>query len=239
MHGSLLALLIALGLLPLVAIVIGCVYLYLEVADYGLESRWADAERVILSDSAVYHGLECKYSTSGHPKARGLVVSVRYPAGWERAERERPHIVQKFSERRANALATRGASILIADVPELAQISEDEVYGELSAMQDPAGEFREMFPPGAQILSVRVTKYDGAPGLLCEYVMQSERAGMQLEIRTICHMVFYRGNLIVLECSVGGPAGSPEIPSLFEESRVLFMRMGNSVVLHDKWRERG
>ena len=176
-----------------------------------------------------------QYSTSGHPKAKGLVVTVKYPVGWEAAEGERPNIVQKFSEKRSDGL-TRMAGLAIHHLPEeMARIPQDELYAELSSMGNPAQELKEMFPPNARIMSASVTKYDGAPGLLCVYVMQRERAGFRFEMHTVQHMVFHRGKLLLFECSVGGLAGSTGIPSLFQESQRLFIMMGNSIVLQDKW----
>jgi hypothetical protein len=176
-----------------------------------------------------------QYSTSGHPKAKGLVVTVKYPTGWEAAEGERPNIVQKFSEKRSDGL-TRMAGLAIHHLPEeMALIPQDELYAELSSMKNPAQELKEMFPPNTRIMSASVTKYDGAPGLLCVYVMQAERAGCRLEMHTVQHMVFHKGKLLIFECSVGGLADSPGIPSLFQESKRLFIMMGNSIVLQDKW----
>jgi len=176
-----------------------------------------------------------EYSTQGHPKAKGLTVTLQYPTGWQRAEGERPNVVQKFSEQRSDGLS-RMALLLIKYLPkEIADIPEADLYGELSSMDDLAQELRDMFPPGARILSAVVTKYDGAPGLLCVYVMQGERAGFQLEMHVVQHTVFHGGKILLLECSAGGLAGSTAITSLFQESRDLFTLMGNSIVLQDKW----
>lgn len=175
------------------------------------------------------------YSTSGNPKAKGLVVTIKYPAGWRRAEGERPHIVQKFSEQRSDGL-TRIACLLVADLPEsLTRISEDDLYAELSSIQNPAQELRETFPASARDIRARVTRYDGAPGLFCEYVAKAERSGLRFEMRSIRHMVIHKGKLLTLECTVGGLAGSPGISPLYEKSRALFTMMGIDIVLTDKW----
>ena len=68
-----------------------------------------------------------EYSTQGHPKAKGLTVTLKYPTGWQRAEGERPNVVQKFSEQRSDGLS-RMALLVVCYLPdEIARIPEAEL----------------------------------------------------------------------------------------------------------------
>jgi len=177
-------------------------------------------------------GQKTKYSTEGHPKAKGINISIEYPTNWQRSEGERPNIVQVF-----NAGASGGfvpsCLILIKEQPSFLKHFSSEDISEVMFTQET---LKEMIPEGAIFIKGEQTKYDGQPGAWMVYVTQSERAGLRAEMYNLQHMFLYSGKMISLGCSVGGFANaSPTVEQEFTRYLPLFHLIGNSIVIHDKW----
>ena len=181
-------------------------------------------------------GQKEKYFTKGHPKAKGINISIEYPSHWQRSEGERPNIVQKFSGDASDGM-TRMCTILIIDLPELLKFFSSEDFLDTIFLPDT---LKEMLPSGARFLKGDKTKYDGEPGAWMIYVMQEERSGLKFVMYVLQHVFFYSGKLVMIQCSVGSLAStSRTIERTFYEYLPLFYQMGNSIIIHDKWEEGG
>jgi len=176
-------------------------------------------------------GQKTKYSTEGHPKAKGINISIEYPSNWQRSEGERPNIVQTFTSDESTSYTQ--CLILIKDLPSFMKLfSTGELYDEMFTQET----LKEMIPESATFIKGEQTKYDGQPGAWMIYVTQSERAGLTAEIYTLQHMFLFSGKLIVLQCGVAGLAGSgATVENDFTRYLPLFQLLGNSIVIHDKW----
>jgi len=180
---------------------------------------------------AFLSGQKTKYFTEGHPKAKGINISIEYPSSWQRSEGERPNIVQKF---------TSGASknftqclILIKDQPSFMKLFSSKALSDVMFTQET---LKEMVPESATFIKGEQTKYDGQIGAWMTYIIRTERAGMRGEIYTLQHMFLYSGKLIMLQCAVGGLANSSStVEQEFTRYLPLFQLLGNSIVIHDKW----
>ncbi len=176
-------------------------------------------------------GQKTKYSTEGHPKAKGINISIEYPTNWQRSEGERPNIVQTFTSDESNSFTQ--CLILIKDMPSFMKLfSTEELSDEMFTQET----LKEMIPESATFIKGEQTKYDGQSGAWMIYMTQSERAGLTAEIYTLQHMFLFSGKLIVLQCGVAGLAGSgATVENEFAQYLPLFQLMGNSIVIHDKW----
>jgi hypothetical protein len=153
---------------------------------------------------AFLSGQKTKYFTEGHPKAKGVNISIEYPSSWQRSEGERPNIVQKFKSGASDGLL-RMCLILIKDQSSFTKLflSED-LYDEMFTQEA----LKEMIPESATFIKGKQTKYDGEPGAWMTYMVRAERAGARTEVYILQHMFLYSGKLIMLQCNVGGLAGS-------------------------------
>ncbi|MCJ7776843.1 MAG: hypothetical protein MUP16_00785 [Sedimentisphaerales bacterium] len=177
-------------------------------------------------------GQKTKYSTEGHPKAKGINISIEYPTNWQRSEGERPNIVQVFTAGASGGFVP-SCLILIKEQPSFLKLFSSEDISEAMFTQET---LKEMIPEGATFIKGEQTKYDGQPGAWMVYMTHSERAGLRAEIYILQHMFLYSGKLIVLDCSVGGLAGSgATVENEFARYLPLFQLLGNSIVIHDKW----
>ena len=176
-------------------------------------------------------GQKTKYSTEGHPKAKGINISIEYPTNWQRSEGEGPNVVQQFTPKTSNIFIQ--CILLIKDQPSFMKLFSSEDISDAMFTQET---LKEMIPEGATFIKGEPTKYDGQPGAWMIYVTQSERAGLRAEMYNLQHMFLYSGNLITLGCSVGGLAGSgATVENEFARYLPLFQLLGNSIVIHDKW----
>ena len=181
---------------------------------------------------AFLDGQKTKYSTEGHPKAKGINISIEYPTNWQGSEGERPNIVQKFKSDASDGLL-RMCLILIKDQPSFMKLFSSEDISDVMFEQET---LKEMIPEGATFIKGEQTKYDGQPGAWIIYMTRAERAGVTIEMYSLQHLFLYSGKMIVLECSVGGLAGTgATVENEFARYLPLFQLFGNSIVIHDKW----
>lgn len=171
-----------------------------------------------------------KYSTVGHKKANGLVITLDYPKTWITKEGERPNIVQKFIS--PSGMEFVSITIKPIPLPTGTLISESELleFFTPTAMKD-------ILPKGATFISANPTKIEGLPAGILEYSIQEERAGKMVYIRCTNYIFVYETTMVQLQCSVGAlSTQSASIPQRTAEFMPLFSLMANSIVLENKWK---
>lgn len=177
-------------------------------------------------------GQKLKYYTDGHPKAKGLKISIEYPSHWAIKEGERPHVVQKFVGNPSNGLVPI-CTLWINDLPEESRLlSEQDLVDTIFSSEG----IKSMVPQESLIRGVGRTKYDAQPGVWVIYFIRGERAGIKSHSFTLQHLLIYSGKLVSLQCSVGGLLGDNRtVEAVFNEYLTLFRLMGNSIILYNKW----
>lgn len=203
------------------------------------------------SDYSRYtQGQKIKYFSGGHPKAKGINLSLKYPAGWQRAEGARPNIVQKFSKPSKDAVL-RGCTLTIKELP-----AEFQNYDQAEVAD---GMFSETnmtkFLPATHIfLDGQRTSYDAQPGAWIKYKAQLGDAGFTGQSYGLANIFLYQNSLIWFDCQVGAvkaneiPIGKvyqqaaqqlianmPPLDKEFEQYLPLFQLISNSIILPDKW----
>ena len=177
-------------------------------------------------------GQKTKYSTEGHPKAKGIYITIEYPSHWQRLEGERPNIVQKFRSDASDGLL-RMCLIVVKDLPDMMkQFSSKELSEQMFTEEG----LKEMVSQSGIFIKGEQTKYDAEPGAWIIFVTRMERAGATIETYYLQHMFIYSGKLVLLQCGVGGLIGSGvKAEQEFTRYLPLFQLLGNSIVIHDKW----
>lgn len=178
-------------------------------------------------------GNRMKFSTSGHPKSKGLNMTISYPRNWKAMEGERPHIVQKFVSKGGNGMEMALIMTKPLPIPSGTIISDNE----LKEFFSPA-EMRDLVPPGATFIAAKPTQIEGLPAGILEYTMRGERAGEAVDFRTIVYTFIYGTNLVQLQCmvSTGRLSTSTALARRMAEFNQLFFLMTNSIVLQDRYR---
>jgi len=173
-----------------------------------------------------------KFSTNNHPKAKGINITIEHPKTWKAKEGERPNIVQKFSQ-----VFDDGSSvmclILIKELPSEVKMFTDE---ELAKEMFTEEVMKSMFPGNSKLLEHQKTEYDGQSGAISSFVMVQERNGIQIYSYVLQHVFVYSKKMVSIQCTVGGlSSNNDKIENLYKSYVPLFIQIGNSIVLHDKW----
>jgi len=177
-------------------------------------------------------GQKTKYSTEGHPKAKGLSISIEYPSSWQQSEGERANTVQTFRSDASDGLL-RMCLLIVKDLPaSMKQFTSKELSDQMFTQES----LKETVPEGAIFIKGERTKYDDEPGAWMIFVTRTERAGARMETYCLQHMFIYSGTLVLLQCHIGGPPGSgATVENEFARYLPLSQLLGNSIVIHDKW----
>jgi hypothetical protein len=195
-----------------------------------LHCSTAIAETSIIKDFTTEK--QKKFSTAGHPKSKGLNMTISYPKSWKALEGERPHIVQKFVSEGGSGLELALIITKQLPLPPGTVISENELKEFFSPT-----ELRGMLPSGATFIGARPTQIEGLPAGILEYSMRQERAGKTIDGRTIAYMFISGTNLVQIQCMVftGQLSTSTALARRMAEFNQLFFLMANSIVLQDKY----
>lgn len=147
----------------------------------------------IISFNANAQVLNGRFDTKNHPKAKGVWATIKYPAGWEVKEGERPNIVQKFSGDYNDVFVVLSLQILNAGGPV-----------EKECVDTGINEFAEAFSDKASnqlVVNVRKSKHEEKPAFLYDMQTTIERAGMSMQIDHKVMTVCYKNILISAWCS--------------------------------------
>jgi len=191
------------------------------------------SESVCLAQSSVLEfidGKVFKFSTKGHAKAKGAVLTVTYPASWTAKEGDRPNIVQKFISEKGKGEAT--IMIITKELPPEVVINEFEK----KALLSPDG-LKEMIPQNAKYINGKATKIEAEPAGIVEYSMRAERVGQEMEAHFIS-LIFLQGRtLVTVQCMVGAlKTEESQLPLRFAAFQPLFQQVMNSIIFDDKWK---
>jgi len=176
-------------------------------------------------------GAQVEYNMKSHTKAHGLDISIKYPESWRAKEGIRPHIVQKFIGESVGDILP-SCMLFVRKLPTWASMFLEGDIGEEALAES----LREMVPPNAIYIDGRQTSIDAEPGAWLKYYYQGERAGIRASTYSLQYVLFYRGKMVAIQCSVGGPVDDREIlEDAFASYLPVFQMIGNSIVIHDKW----
>lgn len=175
--------------------------------------------------------LNAKFDTRNHPKAKGVWATIKYPAGWQAKEGERPNIVQKFTGEFRDMYVILMLQILDARAP---------VEKECSDMG--TAEFAELFSDKASnqfAVNVKKSKHEEKPAFLYEMHSTIERAGMSFQTANKAMTVCYKNTLISALCNpmkIDRATNSMKSTQReLSEASPLCFQYFNSLVLMDKY----
>ena len=173
------------------------------------------------------HNTTINFSTTKHPKALGLNITLRYPVSWNAREGNRPNVVQNFRNTSNDGFA--GCSLLIIASPEI--ISKADALAAVEAKT-----LRKSVPSNAIFIFSKTTKLDGLPAGILAYKLTQQYAGLELTSYFQDYITFYDNKLIQLTCSVGDQSDSRELSDRFEAySQSVFLLIAGSMVVQNQW----
>ena len=136
-----------------------------------------------LTATAGAQSFSSKFDSRNHVKAKGVWLTVRYPAGWTAKEGERPNIVKKFEGDYQGLFVT--LMLQIKDVG-------GSIEGECRAMSNM--DFAESMRDGndnMRVYAVKKSTHENKPAFFYDIEVKLERAGVQSTLShramSICH----------------------------------------------------
>lgn len=134
-----------------------------------------------------------KFDSRNHVKAKGVWLTVRYPAGWSAKEGERPNIVKKFVGDYQGLFVTLMLQIKDAGGP---------VEGECRAMS--TMDFAESMRDGTtnmRVYAVKKSSHENKPAFMYDMEVKIERAGLQSTLSHRGMSICYKDTVISAWCS--------------------------------------
>lgn len=180
-------------------------------------------------------GLPGHYSTSGNAKAKELEVSFDFPTDWRGAEGKRPNTFYAVTSK--DGRGGEMCSLVIKDAmlpPDVTPTKQD-----LAESFAPEG-LRDFLPDGATFLGGDRTTLDGEPGAWVNFVQNANVVGLPIRIMGVNFFTYYDTRLIIFGCGVGNDANLPmqDLQRKYRATLPTFQQMANSLVIHNKWRNR-
>lgn len=171
------------------------------------------------------------FSTLGHTKSQGLNISLKYPSTWVAREGQRPHIVQKFTGASTGSIVP-GCMVIIQELPSIGKIFLD---GQMAEEIFSEG-VKDYIPPGAVYIDGGTTKIDAEPGAWVKYYFEQDTSGVKVGMYSLQYMLFYKGSMFALQCSIAGSASEKIIlEDAFSSYLPVFQNIGSSIYIPDKW----
>lgn len=169
------------------------------------------------------------WDTSGHPKANGLEIKMKIPAGYEAKEGEKPHIVQKFVNTTTDSRITRMCMLFIKDMGrELSKKDAIEVFDDYQSI------LKEI---GTPIGKATKTTVETLPGAIGDIYILMNRAGLDMVMIMRSMSTIYKRNYISFQCSVGTAKNSPyRINEEFIKATPEFFTFFNGVTIRNVYR---
>jgi hypothetical protein len=173
-----------------------------------------------------------RYRTSGHPKAKGVDLSLEFPKSWRAIEGDRPNVVQKLVSEAGRGLEF--VTISIRALPSGVTFTNKDIDETFSA-----DGLKDMAPAGARIIESRRTKIDNQPAGYCVYLIADERANTKMLLRVQHYAVYYSGYLIFVSFSIGDLDRENAVRMIDNKARQftpLFQLIANSIIIHNQYK---
>lgn len=166
-----------------------------------------------------------KYISTNHPKSLGINLEIKYPSDWVAEEGNRPHIVQKFIDKKQN----RTCLIFIQQVLEK-PLTKNE--WEIASKEHESMKQALKEELNAKDIKITSTHYSGVPGNLIEFSSKMEQAGEVLYGNMMYHTLYFQDKTIALQCMTGDMSENIS-KKIMNNSYNLFRLMGNDIILHN------
>lgn len=169
------------------------------------------------------------WDTTGHPKAKGLEIKMKIPAGYQAKEGERPHIVQNFVNTTTDSKVTRMCLIYVKDMgQEISKKDASEFFDDYGSV------LKEI---GTPVGKVTKTTIETLPAAIGDVYISMNRAGIDMVMIMRSMATIYKRNYINFQCSVGMPKNlASQLNEEFKKASPEFFTFFNGVTIRNVYR---
>jgi hypothetical protein len=163
---------------------------------------------------------------SGHTKAKGLNVKLKYPNDWEVKEGERPNIVKKFVKNYSDGIAMM--MFQVNNIPK-------EAVSEIKSFT--TKDMEEVFSELGTVLSISKTRLEQEDAFIGDLIIKMERVNFKPIQRQRVVSLIYKEKWIYLWCGyIGHPSLNEEqIEQRYKSIAPQCQQFFNSFVLLNKY----
>ena len=163
---------------------------------------------------------------TGHPKAKGIALAIKYPSDWEVKEGERPNIVKKFTKNYSDSLGMMMVQVLSLPVEARAEMKSFSLK-----------DWRDVLSETGTVISVSKTKLEMEDAFVGDLFIKMERMGISPYQRQRVVGLYYKDKWIWLWCGViGNPQmSSSQVDVRFKSVQPQCAQFFNSFVLLDRY----
>jgi hypothetical protein len=170
------------------------------------------------------------FNSKGHPKAKGLEFSIKYPDNWKIQEANRPNIVQKFLTNYDKLIIEYSVLVKKLDYTPT-QKEKNEMYNNME----------EMKPSGAKFLAKNnklIIDGEKAGSIEYQYFRNADQniGNYNVSVSSIIYIIFYKDYMIQISGAVINSTNHPDEALYFKQYKLLFQVVAGSFVLDDKWK---
>ncbi|MBU4583227.1 MAG: hypothetical protein KKH02_12595 [Proteobacteria bacterium] len=169
------------------------------------------------------------YDTKGHPKAKGLRLTIPYPRSWVTEEGRHPNIVQ-------NIKTTLDGKYLISTTIRIKQVPTSIESGYTSTEIN-SERFRKALveESGVKYLSSGATKIEGENAFWAIYLQQQSTPMVNMAMLFLSYNVISAGKLITIAHGVSGVANDLKLIEIFDAYVPIFQLITVGIIFPDKW----
>lgn len=163
---------------------------------------------------------------TGHPKAKGIAIAVKYPSDWDVKEAERPNIVKKFTKNYSDSIAMMMVQVINLPIEARAEMKSFNLK-----------DWKEVLSETGTVISVSKTKLELEDAYVGDLYIKMERMGIAPYQRQKIVSVYYKDKWIWLWCGVvGNPQlSSSQVDARFQMIQTQCTQFFNSFVLLDRY----
>lgn len=173
-----------------------------------------------------------KFSTRGHPKAKGAGFTLKLPNSWAAKEGARRDVVQRFVSE-----SGRGSESIVISTTALrsaGRLDDADLKAVVSSVLS-AEEMKDLVPENGTFIRATPTKIGHVPAGLLEYSLRQAGGGVEIDLHAFALTFFQRQTMVQIQCQVVGPSSkASEMPTRVAAFRPLFELVMNSVEFEEK-----
>jgi len=173
-------------------------------------------------------GWKQTFRTKGHPKAKGVDLSISFPASWSKREGYRPNIIQFFQSGAGHGPIM--CSLMVKDLPLPAGYKPTE--NELKEFFQP-NELKDMVPDGQRFIEAKSIVLEGAPAGMLVSDQTIQRLDLTLAMRMTQFITIHGRSMIFVQFMVAKTPDSKEsLDDLQQKYLPTYRAIANTFVGH-------
>ena len=164
-----------------------------------------------------------KFNTKSEEKAKGIELSISLPSSWEERQGNTPNTVRTWTSEAGSGLSF--ISLLVLN-------SDDFMNKNIIKSRIESKNLQGLVPPNLNTLNIFQTDVSNQPGWMFTAEVKTKRLENEIFMNLKTLNVFYKGKIIQLSCTSGGPLSDiDDIKKEFRRTEGVCKYVHNSFII--------